>query len=80
MDCVIVLSIYFCETNWMCVLQSVDADRSGKITADELQRALLNGNWTPFNRETCRLMIGMFDKSGYDFQYQILSFKFLELP
>ncbi|XP_005097355.1 programmed cell death protein 6 [Aplysia californica] len=42
--------------------QSVDADRSGQITAIELQQALMNGNWSPFNPETCRLMIGMFDK------------------
>ena len=44
------------------LFQSVDQDRSGQITAIELQRALVNGNWTPFNEETCRLMIGMFDK------------------
>lgn len=44
--------------NWF---QTVDSDHNGHITAEELQRALLNGNWTPFNAETCRLMIGMFD-------------------
>ncbi|XP_054762638.2 sorcin-like isoform X2 [Lytechinus pictus] len=42
--------------------KAVDADNSGGITADELQHALLNGNMTPFNHETCRLMIGMFDR------------------
>jgi Ca2+-binding EF-hand superfamily protein len=42
--------------------QSVDTDKSGKITSTELQQALMNGNWSPFNPETCRLMIGMFDK------------------
>ncbi|GFS23821.1 programmed cell death protein 6-like [Elysia marginata] len=42
--------------------QAVDADRSGKITATELRQALMNGNWSPFNPETCRLMIGMFDR------------------
>ncbi|XP_067941633.1 programmed cell death protein 6-like [Watersipora subatra] len=42
--------------------QSVDSDRSGQISATELQRALLNNNWSHFNSETCRLMIGMFDK------------------
>lgn len=41
--------------------QSVDSDKSGKITSDELQQALLNNNWSHFNPETCRLMIGMFD-------------------
>lgn len=46
--------------NWF---QAVDQDRSGKITAIELRQALMNGNMTPFNEETCRLMVGMFDKS-----------------
>lgn len=45
------------------VFQRVDRDRSGAITADELQQALSNGTWTPFNPETVRLMIGMFDKN-----------------
>ncbi|XP_053972899.1 programmed cell death protein 6 isoform X2 [Hylaeus anthracinus] len=45
------------------VFQRVDKDRSGAITADELQQALSNGTWTPFNPETVRLMIGMFDKN-----------------
>ncbi|VDM96454.1 unnamed protein product [Thelazia callipaeda] len=40
---------------------SVDTDASGKISSDELQRALSNGTWNPFNPETCRLMISMFD-------------------
>ena len=38
--------------------QTVDADHSGQITANELQQALTNGNWSHFNSETCRLMIG----------------------
>ncbi len=37
---------------------AVDTDRSGQITAAELQSALTNGNWSHFNAETCRLMIG----------------------
>ncbi|KAL3891663.1 hypothetical protein ACJMK2_003915 [Sinanodonta woodiana] len=41
---------------------SVDRDRSGRITAHELQEALVNSNWSHFNPETCRLMIGMFDR------------------
>ncbi|KAK0176839.1 hypothetical protein PV328_000941 [Microctonus aethiopoides] len=45
------------------VFQRVDKDRSGAISADELQQALSNGTWTPFNPETVRLMIGMFDKN-----------------
>ena len=42
--------------------QSVDANHSGKITAQELNQALLNNNWSHFNPETCRLLIGMFDQ------------------
>ncbi|XP_046747939.1 programmed cell death protein 6 isoform X2 [Diprion similis] len=45
------------------VFQRVDKDHSGSITAEELQVALSNGTWTPFNPETVRLMIGMFDKN-----------------
>jgi len=44
------------------VFQKVDADKSGSITSNELQSALSNGTWSPFNPETVRLMIGMFDK------------------
>lgn len=42
--------------------KAVDQDRSGHISPLELQRALLNGDWSPFNEETCRLMVGMFDR------------------
>lgn len=44
------------------IFQKVDANRSGDITSEELQRALSNGTWQPFNPETVRLMIGMFDR------------------
>lgn len=46
------------------VFSRVDKDRSGYISAEELQLALSNGTWTPFNPETVRLMIGMFDKQN----------------
>lgn len=39
---------------------TVDVDKSGRITAIELQQALVNANWSHFNPETCRLMIGEF--------------------
>jgi Ca2+-binding EF-hand superfamily protein len=41
---------------------SVDMDRSGKISAQELQTALGNAPWARFSAETCRIMIGMFDR------------------
>lgn len=45
-------------------IHRVDKDRSGFISQDELQVALSNGTWSPFNPETVRLMIGMFDKEN----------------
>jgi len=41
---------------------AVDQDRSGQIDAKELQRALVNGNWSHFSEEACRMMIDMFDR------------------
>nr|XP_015930737.1 programmed cell death protein 6 isoform X4 [Parasteatoda tepidariorum] len=40
------------------IFQGVDKDKSGFITSTELQSALSNGTWRPFNPETVRLMIG----------------------
>lgn len=46
------------------VFQRVDKDKSGYITADELQQALSNGTWSAFNSETVQLLIGMFDRDN----------------
>ena len=43
---------------------AVDTDRSGQISADELRRALVNGNWSHFSEEACRMMIELYDKNG----------------
>ncbi|KAI0034894.1 EF-hand [Vararia minispora EC-137] len=40
---------------------AVDIDRSGYISAGELQRALINGDWTPFDLDTVKLLMNMFD-------------------
>jgi len=40
---------------------SVDADESGKITAEELRVALLNGDWSPFDMETVKMLITIYD-------------------
>jgi len=45
------------------MFNKLDKDRSGSISANELQIALSNGTWTPFNPETVRMMMGMFDKT-----------------
>ena len=44
------------------IFSQVDKDRSGQISTDELAQALSNGTWAPFNPETVRQMIGMFDQ------------------
>ncbi|KAM9308716.1 programmed cell death protein 6 [Gastrophryne carolinensis] len=52
------------------VFQRVDTDRSGIISDTELQQALSNGTWTPFNPTTVRSIICMFDrdyKGGVNF-------------
>ncbi|KAI8888377.1 EF-hand [Backusella circina FSU 941] len=43
---------------------AVDTDGSGQLSADELQRALINGDWSPFNIETVRMMVNMFDEDN----------------
>ena len=48
----------------MNVFARVDTDRSGAINVTELQSALSNGTWKPFNPETVRLMIGNFLNNG----------------
>ncbi|KAK3836270.1 MAG: hypothetical protein J3R72DRAFT_202615 [Linnemannia gamsii] len=40
---------------------AADTDHSGTLSCEELQRALMNGDWTPLNVETVRVMMEMFD-------------------
>lgn len=40
---------------------AVDKDRSGNLTEAELKTALVNGDWSPFDPHTVRMMIRMFD-------------------
>ncbi|KAH8103456.1 EF-hand [Cristinia sonorae] len=40
---------------------AVDVDRSGHISAHELQKALVNGDWTPFDLDTVKLLMTIFD-------------------
>jgi peflin len=44
--------------NWFT---SVNLDRSGAITSAELERALINGDWTPFDLDTVKLLMTIFD-------------------
>lgn len=59
------LSLIFCYS----FIQSVDQDNSGSITALELRQALVNNNWSHFNEETCRLLVGMFDKDRWFYYF-----------
>ncbi|EON61872.1 hypothetical protein W97_01090 [Coniosporium apollinis CBS 100218] len=43
------------------IFNAVDKDGSGQLTEDELGRALVNGDWSPFDTHTVRMMIRMFD-------------------
>jgi hypothetical protein len=36
---------------------AVDKDRSGNLTEAELKTALVNGDWSPFDPHTVRMMI-----------------------
>ncbi|RPD57828.1 EF-hand [Lentinus tigrinus ALCF2SS1-7] len=40
---------------------AVDTDRSGHITVTELQKALINGDWSPFDLDTVKLLMTIFD-------------------
>jgi len=40
---------------------SVDTDRSGAISAKELQAALVNGNWSNFDLDTVKMLMSIFD-------------------
>ncbi|KAG8701032.1 hypothetical protein FRC08_004316 [Ceratobasidium sp. 394] len=40
---------------------SVDSDRSNCISAPELQQALVNGDWSPFDLDTVKMLMSIFD-------------------
>ncbi|KAM7537320.1 hypothetical protein Aperf_G00000060428 [Anoplocephala perfoliata] len=42
------------------IFRKIDLDGSGSISAPELQRALSNGTWSPFNIMTVQAMIDLF--------------------
>jgi Ca2+-binding EF-hand superfamily protein len=44
--------------NWFI---TVDTDRSGHISVTELQKALINGDWSPFDLDTVKLLMSIFD-------------------
>src|ERR1051325_10256136 len=42
----------------------IDVDNNGTLTKTELQRVLLNGDWSPFNLDTIELLFSLFDRDG----------------
>jgi len=40
---------------------AVDIDGSGSISVTELEKALVNGDWSPFDLDTVKLLMTMFD-------------------
>ncbi|KAJ1984589.1 hypothetical protein H4R34_000561 [Dimargaris verticillata] len=44
--------------------RSVDKDKDGLLTPEDLHSILLNGDWTKFNMETIRLLVSLFDLDG----------------
>ncbi|MBW0491429.1 hypothetical protein O181_031144 [Austropuccinia psidii MF-1] len=40
---------------------AVDRDNSGNISAIELQQALVNGDWSPFDLDTVKMLMNIFD-------------------
>ncbi|KAI0740831.1 hypothetical protein C8Q76DRAFT_765448 [Earliella scabrosa] len=40
---------------------AVDVDRSGHISVTELQKALINGDWSPFDLDTVKMLMSIFD-------------------
>eukprot|EP00158_Paraphelidium_tribonemae_P000840 Partr_v1_DN23523_c0_g1_i3_m14234 putative grancalcin, EF-hand calcium binding protein len=51
-------------TDLLDYFNASDKNRDGSINADELQQCLSNGTWKPFNVETVKLMIHLFDKDN----------------
>ncbi|KAF5095497.1 hypothetical protein DV451_004650 [Geotrichum candidum] len=47
----------------MTIFKNVDRDGNGSLSENELQEALINGDYTKFNPETVKLMIKMFDRN-----------------
>jgi hypothetical protein len=43
------------------LFRAADTNGSGQLSERELSRALVNGDWTPFDPKTIKLMVKMFD-------------------
>jgi len=43
------------------LFRAADTNGSGQLSEREISRALVNGDWTPFDAKTIKLMVKMFD-------------------
>jgi hypothetical protein len=50
------------------LFRAADVNGSGQLSERELSRALVNGDWTPFDSKTVKLMVKMFDVDRYHTQ------------
>lgn len=50
------------QPNLRNIFDKVDSNGDGEISAEELQAALSNGDWSEFSPATVRLMVGIFDR------------------
>lgn len=51
------------------LFKSADVNNSGRLSERELSRALVNGDWTPFDAKTIKLMVKMFDTDLYSLTF-----------
>jgi peflin len=51
------------------LFRAADTNGSGQLSERELSRALVNGDWTPFDPKTIKLMVKMFDVDRYGSVY-----------
>ncbi|CAG8444424.1 12682_t:CDS:2 [Funneliformis mosseae] len=49
------------EQQLTAFFQRIDVDNNGTLTPKELQRVLLNGDWSAFNLDTIELLFSLFD-------------------
>ena len=47
------------------LFKAADTTNKGELSEPELSRALVNGDWTPFDPKTVKLMVKMFDVDQY---------------
>jgi peflin len=53
------------DPQFYSLFRAADTNGSGQLSEKELSRALVNGDWTPFDPKTIKLMVKMFDVDQY---------------